>query len=763
MNESLLRMPLPAPGAHDAAAPGAAPPDPQLHPHPYWTCVDILRSHRLFIALATCLFALLGYLATRLAAPEYQASMLVQVDEAAAPTDRLLGETPSPADVRAATAPEIEVMRSRFVVAHAVDSLNLFIEAGPRYLPLAGRWLAARSDTLSEPFLPDLAGYVWGAERVTVARFEVPATMFGSAFELRTGKDRAYLLVNRDAGLRLAGRVGEAARWRTPHGEIALTVSDLRARPGARFQLRRFARLDSIEHLQRDLDIAEQGKQSGVIRVGLKGEDPERLALILDEIGRQYLRQNEERRSAGAGRALAFVEQQLPGLKQAVESAESSHNRMRNRLGSVDLGEEARTLLQQAGAAQARLLDLQQRRTELSSRYAADHPLMVAANEQIEAVERDMALLNARTRRLPQVEQDIVRLARDVKVSTEVYTAALASAQQLRLSAANRVGNARLLDRAEVPASPIPPRTALITGAAAALGLVLATLAAGMRQRWQWRVRAPAELVQRLGLTVAAVLPHSAAQRALAGASASSSVPPSAPATAPLPTLLHLVRPDDGAVEGLRRLRPLLHRTLAGADNRVVLVTGPGAGTGKSFVAANLAAVLGAAGKRVLLVDADLRTGRLQRAFGCAPGPGLAEYLAGAAALPDILRTQVLPHVDLVAAGTPPSDPAELLAGDAMRALLHSLAPAYDCVLIDTAPVLAASDALALAALAAVTLNVVRSGVTTAAETDESMRQLRMAGAQVAGVILNGWRPRTWGDSGGRAAGPARAMRALHA
>lgn len=763
MNDSLLRVPPPAPAAHEAAAPGVPPPDPHPHPLPYWTCIDILRSHTLFLVLATCLFALLGYLSTRLAAPEYQASMLVQVDEAPAPTDRLLGETPSPADVRTATAPEIEVMRSRFVVARAVDSLNLFIEVRPRYLPLAGRWLAARNGKLSEPLLPELAGYVWGAERATVTRFEVPAALFGRAFELRAGKGRDYLLVNVDAGLRLAGRVGAAARWSTPHGEIALTVADLRARPGARFLLRRFARLDSIERLQRDLDIAEQGKQSGVIRVGLKGEDPARLALVLDEIGRQYLRQNEERRSAGAGRGLAFVEQQLPALKQAVENAESSYNRMRNRLGSVDLGEEARSLLQQAGAAQARLLDLEQKRTELSSRYAADHPLMMAANEQIEALKRDMALLNARTRRLPQVEQDIVRLARDVKVSTEVYTAALASAQQLRLSAANRIGNARLLDPAEVPASPLPQRTALATGAAAALGLVLATLAAGMRQRWQWRVRAPSELERRLGLTVAAVLPHSAAQRALAGAP----VPSSAPSSGPLPALLQLARPDDAAVEGLRRLRPLLHRTLAGGDNRVVLLTGPDAGTGTSFVAANLAAVLGAAGKRVLLVDADLRTGRLQRAVGGAPGPGLAEYLAGAAALPDIVRPQVLPHVDLVAAGAPPPDPAELLEGEAMRALLHSLAPAYDCVLIDSAPALAAPDALALAPLAAVTLNVVRSGVTTAAEIDESMRQLRLAGAQLAGVILNGWRPRTWGawsaGGGSAARDPARGIRALHA
>ncbi|MET0983561.1 MAG: GNVR domain-containing protein [Telluria sp.] len=735
MNEPLLRAPRQALPC-EPAMPGSRPAWPQ--PAPYWTCVAIVRSHKICIALVTCLFALLGYLCTRLATPQYQASMLVQVDESSAPTDRLLGETPGPAHLRGATAPEIEVMRSRFVVARAVDSLNLFIEAGPRYLPLVGRWLAGRSGGLSKPVLPGLAGYVWGAERVTVASFEVPPALFGSTFELRAGAGASYLLVNEDAGLRLPGRVGEPARWQGPRGEIALTVTDLRARPGARFVLRRVARLDTIENLQQDLDIAEQGKQSGVIKVGLRGEDPERLALILNEIGRQYIGQNEERRSAGAGKALAFVEQQLPALKQAVESAESSYNRMRNQFGSVDLGEEAKTLLQQAGTAQARLLDLQQKRTDLSSRYTADHPLMVTVNEQIDALNRDVAQLNTRTRRLPQVEQDIVRLARDVKVGTEVYTAALSSAQQLRLSAANRIGNARVLDPAEIPASPVRQRTAVVVGAAAALGLLLASLGAGLRQGWQWRVHAPSEVEQQLGFAVVATV---------------------AATPSPASVLLPQAQLHDGAAEGLRRLRPLLQRTLASGDNRVVLVAGPGAGVGKSFVAANLAAVLGVAGKRVLLVDADLRGGHLHLSFGAAPGPGLAEYLAGGPALPDIVHARVLPHVDLIAAGAPPPDPSELLAGDAMRELLRSLAPAYDCVVIDTAPVLSASDALALAPLAAVTLNVVRSRVTTAAEIDESMRQLRMAGAQVAGVVLNGWRARAWGAARGRARG-VRALRA---
>jgi tyrosine-protein kinase Etk/Wzc len=389
-----------------------------------------------------------------------------------------------------------------------------------------------------------------------------------------------------------------------------------------------------------------------------------------------------------------------------------------------------------AAAQQTKLMDLTQKRIELAGRYENGHPVMVTLSEQIAGLNRDIAGLNTRIKRLPQVEQNIVRLIHDVKVSTDVYTAVLSSAQQLRLSAANRVGTVRLLDAAEIPTRPIKPRRNIIVGAATLLGLLLAVLAVFMRKLWQGRVYEPLEVEQQLGLPVTAAIPHSTGQQML-------SVRLSGNAPLPGPALLQLSTPDDGAVESLRRLRALLNNTLAGLDNNIVVITGPNAGVGKSFVAANFAAVLASAGKDVLLVDADMRTGHLHRPFAVERGPGLAEYLAGFLYPEKIIRAQVIPHVDLIPSGALPADPAELLATDRLRELLRSVSPRYDYVLVDTPPVLPVSDALAVAALAATTLNVVRSGVTTAVEIDESTRQLRQAGAHVEGVIVNDFRSRS--------------------
>ena len=730
MNESLLRATRSAPVHHEhPAAPGPAF---VIRPTPYREYFAIVRRHKFFIALLTCLCALAGYVYLQLAPETYQASMLVQVEQTPAPAGRLPGEMANAQDLRAATATELEVLRSRMVVASAVDRLRLFIEVRPRYLPVIGQWLAARHQGLSEP----VGGYVWGAESAIVPQFDVPPSLMGRPFTLTVGPGQTYVLANDDTGLRLAGRVGTATRWTSARGDIALTVSALHARPGARFTLRRFARLASIETLQQNLLIAEQGKQSGVIGIRLEGSDPERLASILKEIGRHYISQNEQRRAAGAGRAFAFLDQQLPALKQSMESAELRYNRMRKQLGSIDLGEEAKVLLQRAGTAHVELMELTQKQTELAGHYASDHPMMVTVNKQLDALNRDIAALSGRIKRLPQVEQEIVRLGRDVKVSTEVYTAALSDAQQLRLSAAQRVGNVRLLDGVETPVRPVGPRPHLVVGAAALLGLLLATLAACVRKSWQGRIDEPYEVEQQLGLAVVAAIPHSAGQRRLSATLARKE-------TSPGPALLQLAMPEDDAVESLRRLRSLLRRALAAAETPIVVIAGPGAGVGTSFVAANLAALLAAAGKRVLLVDADLRGGHLHRILAAERGPGLAEYLAGRCPAQQIVRAGVLPHMDLIPAGELPSDPAELLAQDGLRQLLRSATSDYDCVVVDTAPVLSVSDALAIAALGAVTLNVVRSGLTTIAEIEEATRQLRQAGARMAGVIVNGLRSRS--------------------
>ena len=205
--------------------------------------------------------------------------------------------------------------------------------------------------------------------------------------------------------------------------------------------------------------------------------------------------------------------------------------------------------------------------------------------------------------------------------------------------------------------------------------------------------------------------------------------------------LLARVSSMDIAVEGLRNFRTALQVCLTHANNRVVLITGPTQGMGKSFVSVNLASIIAASGRRVLLIDGDLRDGQLHRYFHAPRGGGLSDILAGAPPA-GLVRHSVLEHLDFIATGSLPPNPSELLLRPALAAMLAELEPQYDVVLIDAAPLLAVADSLVIGAHAGTIFLATRSGVTRPGEIAESMKRLARAGLSARGVLFNDIIPR---------------------
>jgi tyrosine-protein kinase Etk/Wzc len=181
-----------------------------------------------------------------------------------------------------------------------------------------------------------------------------------------------------------------------------------------------------------------------------------------------------------------------------------------------------------------------------------------------------------------------------------------------------------------------------------------------------------------------------------------------------------------------------LTRDSTGALSKHVLITSATAGAGKTFVAANLAALLAVAGRRVLLVEADMRHPRLHAYFGTPRAPGLADVLAGEATFDDVVHREVLPRVDLLMPGKPDENPADLLSLPRLRELIGQFDAGYDHVVFDAVPILPAGDSLAIAQLPVSTFVVARAEHTTLAEMQEATRRLEGVGAAVAGVIFNG-------------------------
>jgi tyrosine-protein kinase Etk/Wzc len=695
--------------------------------------LDLLVDQRWLIAAVALLVSLIGGAYALMATPIYQSNILVQVEDSASSSKNILGDLSSMFDMKAAATAEIEILRSRFVLTRAVNNTSLYISVEPKYFPLAGRWIASRNKLLSEPGLMGKGGYVWGAERADVGLFTVPEALEGRRFDLVAEGDDTYKLIQDDAGIAITGHVGQVVKQQTAEGEITVRVDRLIAKPGAQFVLTREAVLATVERLQKDLAIAEKGKQSGIISVALEGADAVKTAGTLNEIGREYIRQNVDRKSEEAEKSLAFLQQQLPQLKAGLEAAEAKYNALRNTRGTVDLGEEAKSILQQSVLAQTRMIELRQKRDELSTRFQNENPLLVAVDQQIRTLNNELGAISGKIKKMPAIEQDVFRLTRDVKVNTDLYTSLLNSAQQLRLVKASKVGNARLLDSASKPVKPVRPNRAMIVALAALIGLFLGVIAAFVRRSMFGGVEDPHDIEQRLGMTVSAAIPHSDLQEQL-----STKIRGKARKAA---VLAHDA-PEDSAIESLRSFRTSLQFSMLGAKNNIVMITGPTPGLGKSFVSANLAAVLASTGKKILLIDGDLRKGYLNRYFGVERDNGLSEVIAGQVSLSQAIHVNVVENVDFLPTGVLPPRPAELLAHANFADCLKTLSAQYDMIVIDTAPVLAVSDSLAVAPHVGAIFNVMRSGISTMGEIEEAAKRFKQSGNDLAGVIFNDMKPR---------------------
>jgi tyrosine-protein kinase Etk/Wzc len=269
---------------------------------------------------------------------------------------------------------------------------------------------------------------------------------------------------------------------------------------------------------------------------------------------------------------------------------------------------------------------------------------------------------------------------------------------------------------------------ALLLGLAGGVGLVLVRGGSGRG------VATVEELEGGVGLPVYASVPRSRAERRLARARRRRTAP-----------VLATASPADAAVEDLRGLRTAVQFALRTARNNVVVVGGLAPRAGKSFVSVNLAHLLVAAHGRVLVVDADLRRGVLDRLLGVEGKPGLTDVLGGAAELDAAVRPTGTQGLDVLPAGTPVAHGGELLAGDRLERVLAEAGRRYAVVLVDTPPVLAVADSALIGRHAGVNLMVLRAGEHTVAEITAALRRLSQGGVVVRAAVLNDVRPAAHG------------------
>ena len=467
----------------------------------------------------------------------------------------------------------------------------------------------------------------------------------------------------------------------------------------------------------------------------------------LDELNKELTSAESERMDKEA--AYRLVES---GDPEAVSAGNSSGEDGNSQSGSgllntlrskeADLKIQAADLNTQFGPSYPKLAVLNNQLKEVQSQIQSETKKIVGKvrGQYSAALQRESMLHEAlekqkqEANRLNESAIEYTLLKRDVDTNRQLYEGLLQKLKEAGVSAGLKSNNFRIVDSARPPTSPIEPNIPRNLLFAAVLGLASGIGLALLMEGLDNTVRTTEQAQVISGIASLGMIPLGS-KSAREGPNPKRLVIASSKEAVELVTQ---VRPQSQMAESYRALRTSLLLSNLGAPPKVVMVTSALPQEGKTTTSINTAVVLAQKGVNVLLIDADLRRPSIHKTLGMGPRSGLSNVLTGSATMDQaISRSTILPNLYILPAGTPPPNPAELLASGNMRDVLNELRGQYDHIVIDTPPALSVTDAVVLSPRADAVVLVIRSGQTTKQALRRSRDVLMQVNAKLVGVLLN--------------------------
>ncbi|MBA2238442.1 MAG: polysaccharide biosynthesis tyrosine autokinase [Lysobacter sp.] len=541
----------------------------------------------------------------------------------------------------------------------------------------------------------------------------------------------------------------------------------------------------SVQAIRAGLTV-EPIRNSRLVRLHFDSPDPEFSAEVANAFADAFISSTLERRFDASSYAKAFLEERLEQLKARLEDSERELVQFAQKEQIVN-GEEGGSLsgrnltelnstLAQAQAqrirAEARwrqasstsgaglpadmlagsiIRQLQERRAELLAEYQEnlriykpDYPLMQQIQGQIDELDRqvDQELVGIRASVKAEYDAavgqerllggtlgavrgqvldlqnrsiDYTILKREVDTNRQIYDALLQRYKEIGVAGGVSTNNVSIVDRAQVPGNRFKPSLTQNLALALLAGLIAGVTVAFLREHLDDTIRGPEDMEKLLGLPVLGSIPLLTRDQSPMQASADM---------------------RSAFAESYRSVRTALQFSTDTGVPRVLLITSATPGEGKSTTALLLARNLAQLGKRVLLIDADLRNPSLHRTLQLENSTGLSNYLAGATPPVDAAQDGGVANLWIIPSGPLPPNPAELLAGPKMKALLEIAVQQYDQVIIDGPPIMGLADAAVLSHLANGTLLMVAAGKTRRGLLKAAYKRLIAARARVLGSVV---------------------------
>lgn len=637
--------------------------------------------------------------------PVYEVDALLQIESKNSKGSSMMGglsamfATTSPAET------EMELIKSRQVMGSAVEKMRLDLSADPqnfldRLMHREGRLELSNFDVPWEYLPKDEQELPWTVvTKDTLGNFDL--------------YDHNDVLV-------LSGEPGHTYHFAYAGDSASFGIFRAIVREGQKFKVTRSKRLDAINGFRNAFDVKEKGKKTGILEFSYQDVYPDRAVEVLNEVASSYLRQNVEERNAEAQKTLEFLEKQLPDVKAQMDSSLMNLNTYRNRVGSVDINAETQLVLQRRMKLQQDILALQQRKQEAIRLFHSEHPTVKTLEDQEDALRRELAGTASQVKKLPATQQEVLKLQNEVELSKVMYTSMLNNIQQLRLVSAGEVGSVRVIDFAEQVTKPAKPKKKMILCVALFIGFLFGASIVSIKSKFSSGVKSASFIEKETGFTVYAKVPKGN--------------PKGTKGTRPLA----VVEPDDVAVESLRALRSSLEFSMMDEGGSVVGVSGLIPGVGKSFISVNLAALFAGLGKKVLLIDADLRKGRLHKEFGIKRGNGLSQVLLRETEADKVIMPTEVENLFVMPCGNVPANPAELLGSRFYAELIEGFKSAYDLVIVDTPPIMLVTDAALACRVAAQIVMVIEYNKHSIDAIKDGMAQILKGNSQAhASIVIN--------------------------
>jgi tyrosine-protein kinase Etk/Wzc len=730
--------------------------------------LKLLRDHlgMLFLFIAVC-----GGLATAyafLATPIYSADVVVRVDPqdpnwlGIAPQSQMQSAQNLPTPMQLAPA-EISVMKSRSVIDPVINQFHFDIKTKPNTFPILGQIanLFAKKGELSPAWL-GMKSYAWGGEDIQINRLDVPPLLENEKLNFKVLDNNQYELRDPDDNLLVRGTVGQPAS----QNGVSMFVSKMVGHPGVNFTVIRYNMMDAVDMMLKNIKVAESTKDTGIVQISYMSDDAEETAAVANALGQAYLNASIQARQANDTKTLEFIRGELPRLEGDLKTAEARLSAFRSKSQSVQPINEAQAYLQGSIVSMQNLASLKLQRTQALKLFQPTSPQVTNLDKQIAEQEASNQQIQARFDSMPAADKQNAELTRDARVAETIYMGMVNKAQELSVRRASTNGGAHIVDNALRPREPTKPYKAIVIAAGTGLGFFIGTFFIFLRRHAMIGVTDPMFVERRLSVPVLGEVLFSRSQQMLdheismspvsraplgfAGKKDERSEPKALPyhqlqghddLTMPHvgedARVLASRYPHDPAVEALRAVRTELYRDLVNAPNNIVMLTGPIPSAGKSFVAANLAVLLAEIGLRVLLIDGDMRRGHIASFFKQSNPGGLSEVLKGEVELGDAIRYVGVPGLSFMSCGGYPENPSELLMMPRFRDMMARMSDQFDLVLLDTPPFLVVTDAAIVASDAGSTVLVLRSGIQTESEIEDTVKKIQRAGGRLVGSVFN--------------------------